>query len=174
MALVRSFKFRYSFSRRRELPAWHYWKCCHSGAEDKLRTLKTKQERRQRSVRTPIQSGQMLSLCRKAAVSLSFSWDTQKSRRGVARWNFCLLGWEMYQKKNWPIQLSGKERWLSFLQRCWGREEVKCCIYEIWSAAWQGSLPLFWTRCLVFGAAWCFLIEELWVQSRMQIVMQDL
>lgn len=137
-------------------------------------TLKTKQEWRQRSVRTPIQRCQTLPLCKKAAVSLSFSWDTQKSRKRVARWNFCLLGWEMYQKKNWPIQLSGKEWWLSVLQRCWGREKVKCCIYEIWSAAWQGSLPLLWTRRLVFGAAWWFLIEELSVQSRMQIAIQDL
>lgn len=60
-------------------------------AEDKLRTLNTKQEQTQRSVRKPNQRGQMLSLCRKGAVSLSFSWGMHKSRKRIPGQPFAYL-----------------------------------------------------------------------------------
>lgn len=83
-------------------------------------------------MRKPNQRCQMLSLCRKAAVSLSLLLGCAEIQEGNS-WVALLPTWLRIV----PKKLAHKPEWeramvqSSFLQRCWGREEVKCCIYKV-------------------------------------------
>lgn len=95
----------------------------------------------------------MLSLCRRAAVSLSFSWDTQKSRKGVdllPAWLRNVPNKNLTQKAEW------KEQWLPFLAEMLrkGRGKMlhlwktKCCLARLTTMV-LNKMPGFWS-CFVF------------------------